>query len=109
MGAQLNQPQNEKEIVISYASVTFSATEANYCATRRERLAVVFFCHYYRYYLIGEPFIVRTDHSSFQWRMNFRNADGQLLRWIDALADYDMRVIQRKGEMAALMYYLSFC
>ena len=99
MGAQLNQLQNEQERVISYASITFTATEVNYCATRRELLAVVYFCHYYRHYLLGEPFIVRTDHSSLTWLMNFKNAEGQLLRWINSLADYDMRVIHRKGEL----------
>ena len=99
MGAQLNQLQNDMEVVISYASVTFTQAEVNYCATRRELLAVVFFCHHYRHYLIGEPFIVRTDHSSLSWLMNFKNAEGQLLRWINSLADYDMRVVHRRGVL----------
>ena len=99
MGACLNQMQDSVERVVSYASVTLSSTEENYCATRRELLAVVFFCHYFRHYLIGDPYIVRTDHSSLTWLMNFRNAEGQLLRWINSLADYDLRIVHRKGEL----------
>ena len=102
IGCVLNQLQDGKERVISYASASLTATQREYCTTRRELLAVTYFCHYYRHYVIGSPFIVRTDHASLTWLMNFKHGDsGQLTRWFNALSDYDLRIVHRKGSLHA--------
>ena len=43
--------------VIAYASRTLEKAEQNYCVTRKEMLAVVFFTKYYKHYLLGRHFI----------------------------------------------------
>lgn len=68
-----------------------------YCVTRRELLAIVFFTTYFKYYLIGKPFLVRTDHNALKWLMNFRNPEGQLARWIETLSSFDMKIQHRPG------------
>ena len=43
IGAVLSQKQGGEEKVIAYASRTYSRAEQNYCTTRKELLAVVYF------------------------------------------------------------------
>jgi len=66
------------EHVIAYASRLLTKPERNYCVTRKELLAVVTFLSYFRHYLIGIPFTIRTDHGALTWLQNFRSPEGQL-------------------------------
>ena len=69
--------QDGAEKVIAYGSKTFSRSERNYCVTRKELLAVVYFTKYFKQYLLGKHFIIRTDHGSLRWLMNFKDPQGQ--------------------------------
>jgi hypothetical protein len=73
IGAELSQIQCGKEVLISFNSKTLASTERKYCVTRRELLAVLAFTRHYRYYLLGRPFILRTDHSSLAWLIGLKN------------------------------------
>ena len=52
----------------------------NCCITSRELLAVVTFAKYFKYYLMGRKFLVRTDHGSLRWLFRFKEPDGQIAR-----------------------------
>merc|ERR1711893_81089 len=89
MGAVLSQVQEGQEKVIAYGSKAFSKEERNYCVTRRELLAVVYFVNHYRYYLAGgKPFTIRTDHASLRWMMNQKEPEHQLAWWYARLSAY---------------------
>jgi len=64
IGAVFSRRQGGHERVIAYASHRLDRREANYCMTRKELLAVVHFMWYFRQYLLGRMFLVRTDHSA---------------------------------------------
>ncbi|KAJ8009501.1 hypothetical protein DPEC_G00089540 [Dallia pectoralis] len=98
IGAVLSQVQEGEERVLAYGSRRLSATEQNYCTTRRELLAAVEFTYHFRQYLLGRSFIIRTDHSSLRWLTRMREPEGQLARWLEKLAEYDFRVIHRPGR-----------
>ena len=98
IGAELLQIQDGKEMVIAYASLSLTPEQRNYCTTRKELLAIVRFTRQFRHYLLGQPFLVRTDHSSLQWLLNFREPQGQLARWMEELSQYNMIVEHRKGH-----------
>lgn len=98
IGAELSQIQNGVERTIAYASLTLLPEQRRYCTTRKELLAVVFFTRYFRYYLLGKCFTVRTDHSSLQWLLNFRYHEGQIARWIEELSQYNMTIQHREGR-----------
>jgi hypothetical protein len=68
-----------------------------YCVTRKELLAVVHFVKHFRHFLYGKTFTVRTDHSSLRWLMNFKNAEGQLARWLEVLSSYNMTILSQNG------------
>lgn len=98
IGAELSQVQNGVERCISYCSFTLTPEQKKYCTTRKELLAVVRFTRHFRHYLLGRPFDIRTDHSSLQWLMNFRNLNGQLARWLEELSQYRMNIYHRPGH-----------
>ena len=98
IGAVLSQVIDGVEHVLGYASRSLSKTERNYCVTRKELLAVVHFVRHFRPYLYGRKFVVRTDHSSLQWLLNFKEPDGQRARWLETLSEYEYEIQHRPGR-----------
>jgi hypothetical protein len=43
----------------------------------------------------------RLYHSSLQWLLNFKNPEGQMARWLEVLASFDMVVQHRPGKKHA--------
>ena len=99
IAAVLSHKQNGEEKVVAFASRALSKSERKYCVTRKELLAVVHFVKYYRHYLYGRQFLLRTDHSSLRWIMNFKDPEGQLARWLEILSVYDMKIEHRPGRL----------
>ena len=99
IGAVISQKINGEEHAIGFASRTLTKTERAYCVTRKELLALVTFVKHFKHYLYGKRFLVRTDHSSLRWLMNFKNPEGQIARWIETLSSYDMKVEHRPGRL----------
>ena len=87
IGAVLSQIQNGQEKVIAYGSRTLTKAEKNYSVTRKELLALVYFMQHFRYYLLGRPFVARTDHAALQWIQGFKHPEGQLARWLEQLQE----------------------
>lgn len=98
MGAVLSQKFDDKECVIEYYSKTFNRAEINYCVTRKELLAVVRAVKHFQPYLLGRPFLLRTDHASLRWLMNFKEPEGQVARWIQCLQEYEFDIAHRPGR-----------
>jgi hypothetical protein len=98
IGAVLSQVQNGQEKVIAYASRRLSQSERNYCITRRELLAVVNFIKYFRHYILGRPFTVRTDHAALRWLKRVPEPIGQQARWLELLEEYDFEIVHRSGS-----------
>ena len=97
VGAVLSQEQDGEKRVIAYYSRVLSGNERNYCVTRRELLAVVLAVKHFHHYLWGRHFMVRSDHGSLRWLMNFKNPVGQLWRWLQVLSEYDFEIQYRPG------------
>ena len=76
--AVLSQIQDEVERVIT--SSTLSRAQQAYCTTKRELLVVVKFMEHFLLYLAGSNFLIRTDHASLQWLVNFQQNDNMLIR-----------------------------
>ena len=98
LGAVLSQVIDGHECVVSYASRVLSRSERKYCATRREMLALVWAVHIFRPYLYGKRFTLRTDHNCLKWLHNFKEPEGQVARWLEALAEFDYEVVHRPGK-----------
>ena len=99
MGAVLSQIQDGKEKVIAYASKRLTQSQRQYCITRKELLAVYHFVTYFKHYLLGRKFTVRTDHRALCWMLSWKNPNtSQYCRWKEELEIYDIDVQFRKGK-----------
>ena len=65
--------------------------------TKKELLAAVKAIRYFHPYLLGKPFILRTDDAALRWLINFRSPEGQIARWLQQLQQYDYHVEHRQG------------
>ncbi|GFR04088.1 retrovirus-related Pol polyprotein from transposon 17.6 [Trichonephila clavata] len=98
IGAVLSQEIDGQECVIAYFSKCLSRPERYYCVTRKELLAIVKAVEHFHPYLYGRRFLLRTDHASLTWLLNFKNSEGQIARWIPRLQEYDVEICHRKGS-----------
>ena len=78
IGAVLSQVQGDRERVIAYASRTLNLAEKNYCVTDKELLAVRYFMEYFRQYLLGRTFLIRTDHQALVWLLSFKEPKSRI-------------------------------
>ena len=99
IGAVLSQYQENSERVIAYGSHTLNEAQQNYCTTKRELYSIVYFVQYFKHYLLGRNFIIRTDHAPILWLCNFKEPSGILARWISILGGYDYNVEFRPGHL----------
>ena len=97
IGAVLSQEQNGTERVIAYASKSLDRRERNYCVTRKELLAVVYFLRHFKQYLLGRKIRVRTDHAALTWLRKTPEPIGQQARWLEIMEEFDFTVEHRPG------------
>jgi len=81
IAAILSQVQDGKERPIAYASRQLNTAEQNYTFSEQEMLAVVWATRYFRCYLYGKRFLVRTDHAALTYLQKFADHNSRLLRW----------------------------
>lgn len=99
VGAVLSQLQDGEEKVIEYFSKIHTRPERNYCATRKELLAIVKAVSHFHSYLFGREFLVRTDHAALSWLLQMKKPEGQMARWIEKLQQYDFKIKHRAGKL----------
>ena len=109
IGSVLSQVQDGKEKVIAYASRTLNKSEKNYCVTDKELLAVRYFIEYFRHYLLGHHFLLRTDHQAIKWLFSLREPKGRIARWIEILSAYHFEIEYRPGKKHTNADSLSRC
>jgi transposase InsO family protein len=98
IGAVLSQVQNGVERVVAYGSRALDRREQNYCVTRKELLAVVYFMRLFKQYLLGARFRVRTDHAALSWLKRTPDPIGQQARWLEQIEEFDFVIEHRSGN-----------
>ncbi|CAC5416352.1 Transposon Ty3-G Gag-Pol polyprotein,Transposon Ty3-I Gag-Pol polyprotein,Retrovirus-related Pol polyprotein from transposon 297,Retrovirus-related Pol polyprotein from transposon 17.6 [Mytilus coruscus] len=109
IGAVLSQIQEGTLKVIAYGSRTLNKAERNYCITDKELLAVRYFIEYYRQYLLGRKFCVRTDHQALIWLFSMKEPKGRIARWLEILSSFDFYIEYRPGSKHGNPDALSKC
>ncbi|GJW92159.1 reverse transcriptase domain-containing protein [Tanacetum coccineum] len=100
IGAVLGQRIEKHFRPIHYASKTMTEAETNYTITEKEMLAVVYAFEKFRSYLIMNKSVVYTNHSALKYLFNKKDAKARLLRWVLLLQEFDLKVIDTKGNYA---------
>ena len=98
IGAVLSQMQDGRERVIAYASRSLNKAERNYCVTDKELLAIKHFVEYFKQYLVGREFLIRTDHQALKWLFSLKEPKGRIARWIEILSAYHFTLEYRPGK-----------
>lgn len=86
---------------ICFASRTLNEHEVNYSATEKELLAIIWPTSYFRPYLYGAKFEILSDHQPLKWlfvKLQSRDLNPRLYRWIIKLSDYNLVVNYIKGK-----------
>jgi len=97
IGAVLSQIQDGDEKVIEYAGRSLDKREVNYCVSRKELLSIVYSLRYFKQYLMGRHFRIRTDHAPLTWLRRTPDLVGQQARWLEIMEEYDFTVEHRPG------------
>ena len=95
---------------IAFASRTLNNHEINYSTTEKELLAIVWAVKYFRPYLYGKQFELKTDHQPLKWlhtKYLGKDLSPRLQRWILSLGEYNMKIEYLKGKDNKIADFLS--
>ena len=107
-GALLQRDERGALRPVGYYSRRLSPAEEKYSTYARELLAIRDCLLAFRYYLIGLPFVVKTDHCSLKWIMEQRELSGIQARWMSVIQNFQITEIQYvPGEKNVLADALS--
>ena len=93
---------------VAYYSRRLSPSEEKYSTYQRELLVIRDCLLAFRFYLVGLPFVCKTDHCSLQWLTEQSEMSPLQSRWYTVFLEYQIKEIQYvKGEKNALEDALS--
>lgn len=67
----------------------------------KECLAIRWGTHIFRTYLLGNAFVIQTDHRALEWLDRFKENNGRLTRWSLALQPFQYSIKYRPGTSNA--------
>ncbi|GJY42113.1 transposon ty3-G gag-pol polyprotein [Tanacetum coccineum] len=82
---------------IAYYSAPLKGSMLAWSTYEKEMLAIVKAVRKWRSYLLGQPFVVKTDHISLKYLLDQRVSTPAQARWLPKLMGYDFRVEYKKG------------
>lgn len=107
-GAVLHQ-EGEGGAVYAVAFFSRSCTkaESKYSSFMGELLCLVTALKHWRWYLLGTPFDVRTDHAALLWLLSSPDLPPMATRWALQISDFDFSVRHKPGKDNVVPDYLS--
>ena len=106
LGAMLVQiDKSGTEHTIAFASRSLKQHEKNYSAFLLEKAGVVWAIDYWSYYLIGQRFIVKTDHRPLEALSSVHKKT--LDRLAEQMLEYDFQIEYKEGKLNVVADALS--
>ena len=103
IGAVLSQEDQP----IAYRSRKISSAERNYLVYEKELLAIIDATQAWRHYLIGNKFLIYTDHESLKYLNKQPTLSTRQARWMDHLNNYHFEIIYKPGKLNVVADALS--
>lgn len=97
-GAVLSQISEGNDLPIAFASKSFTQGEKNKAVILKELTAIHWAIDYFKAYLYGRKFKVRTDHRPLVFLFGMKNPTSKLTRMRLDLEEYDFVVEYIKGK-----------
>lgn len=101
LGAMLFQKFEREEYPIIYLNHKLTPTETKCSTIEREALAVKWALDTLRYYLLGAPFNLVTDHAPLTCPNRMKDSNARLTRWYLSLQPFKFQVSYKKGTTNA--------
>ena len=91
IGGVVSQMDDEgKERPISFCSRALKGAEINYSALDREALAIKFTLERHRYFLLGFPIRILSDHQPLKYLFKSSDLNSRQSRWLENLLEFDI-------------------
>lgn len=97
-GAILSQEHNGIQMPIAFASRAFTKGEQNKPVIEQELLAIHWALNYFKPYLYGKKFLVRSDHRPLVYLFAMKNPSSKLTRVRLDLEEFDFVIEYIKGS-----------
>lgn len=97
-GAVLSQITDKGDLPVAFASKTFTPGEKNKAVILKELTAIHWAINYFRPYLYGRRFTVRTDHRPLVYLFKIKDPTSKLTRMRLDLEEFDFDVIYIRGK-----------
>lgn len=97
-GAVLSQKYEDKQLPIAYGSRAFTKGEINKATIEKELAAIHWAITFFRPYVYGRKFFVKTDHRPLTYLFSMRNPSSKLMRIRLDLEEYDFEVEYIAGK-----------
>ena len=108
LGVVLAQPgEGDLDHPITFASRNLPFVEINYTATEGEGLAMVYALQNFRNYILGGPFKMFMDHSTFQYLVNKPMLGGNICQWMLLFQELEFEIIVKPRRLNVCPNHLS--
>ncbi|XP_062418320.1 uncharacterized protein LOC134129059 [Pungitius pungitius] len=107
LGAVLSQEVGGVDRPVVYISRKLSEREARYSTVEKECLAIRWAVDSLRYYLLGRPFTLCSDHAPLQWLHRMKDTNARITRWYLAMQPFNFKVVHRPGTQMVVADFLS--
>jgi hypothetical protein len=98
--SQAEEGDDSKVHPIYYGSKALNDAEKRTSVYEREFLAIVYFIHYIKMYLLGQHFVVYSDQRSLQYLIKFNEeASPKIVRWQLSLLAFDFDIMYRASKV----------
>lgn len=97
-GAVLSQVTEEGDLPVAFASKTFTPGEKNKAVILKELTAIHWAINYFRPYLYGRRFTVRTDHRPLVYLFKIKDPTSKLTRMRLELEEFDFDIVYIRGK-----------
>jgi hypothetical protein len=68
---------------------------------------MIFACDEFRSYIVDSKVTMHTNHSAIKYLMNKKDAKPRIIRWVLLLQEFDLHIVERKGEHNPVADHLS--
>jgi hypothetical protein len=92
---------------IVFESRNINESERLYLIFDKEMIEIMHALTKFRQYLVGNRFVVKTDHNSLKYFLDQKELNKRHQKWVSKIQAFDFNIEDVKGKMNVIEYALS--